>query len=72
MTYYLRFRDRPLLCQVGIKGKYLAVPFDPDADVDICITLKAILLGFLKQRENGRLSSEHEFLAPENLIPEIR
>jgi hypothetical protein len=49
MTYYLRFKDRPLLCQVGIKGKYLAVPFDPDADVDICITLKAILIGFLNE-----------------------
>ena len=49
MTYYLRFRDRPLLCQVRIKGKDLAIPFDPDAYVDICITLRAILIGFLDE-----------------------
>jgi hypothetical protein len=49
MTYYLRFRDRPLLCQVRIKGKDLAVPFNPDTYVDICITLKAILIGFLDE-----------------------
>jgi hypothetical protein len=50
MTYYLGFRQGPFSCQARIKGKDSPrFIFDPNAHVDICITLKAVLIGFLDE-----------------------
>jgi hypothetical protein len=49
MTYHLGFRQGPISSCVRIKDKDFAILFDPDANVDICITFTTVLIGFLEE-----------------------
>ena len=63
MTYHSGFGQGPISSWVRVEGKGSAILFGPDANVDICITFKAVLVGFLEEDFSASDLLSFSFLA---------